>query len=255
MKQSIIGFTAFISIILVLFTGIVYADDKSENLKTCLDGNYPSLCKHDLLTANELTQVKEAERKANLRTCLTGNYPSLCKYNLLSPGESKQVKEAERQVNLRTCLSGNYPSLCKYDLLSSDELARTREAERQANIRTCMSGNYPSLCKYNLLTEEEKRAAKEAETKAAKSQKTDSSKGRAGVRSRGGACYEATIMKPSPFMGNNGEIFKLNDGSLWEVKYEYEYLYEYYPEVIICPSKGKLVIDGKSLNVEPVGGQ
>ena len=53
-------------------------------------------------------------------------------------------------------------------------------------------------------------------------------------------------------MGNNGEIFKLADGSIWEVKYEYEYLYEYQPDVIICPSRGKLAIKGKSLNVQPV---
>src|SRR3990172_12376875 len=66
-------------------------------------------------------------------------------------------------------------------------------------------------------------------------------------------CYQSSILSPSPFMGNNGEIFKLADGSLWEVKYEYEYLYEYYPSVIICPSRGKLAIKGKSLNVEQVG--
>src|SRR3970040_2742819 len=66
-------------------------------------------------------------------------------------------------------------------------------------------------------------------------------------------CYESSIVSPSPFMGNNGEIFKLADGSLWEVKYEYEYLYEYYPNVIICPSRGKLAIKGKTLNVEQVG--
>jgi hypothetical protein len=53
-------------------------------------------------------------------------------------------------------------------------------------------------------------------------------------------------------MGNNGEIFKLDDGSMWEVKYEYEYLYEYYPSVIVCPSRGKLIINGKSLNIELV---
>ena len=63
-------------------------------------------------------------------------------------------------------------------------------------------------------------------------------------------CYESSILSPNPFMGNNGEIFKLDDGTLWEVKYEYEYLYEYYPSVVICPSKGKLLINGKSLNVE-----
>ena len=50
-------------------------------------------------------------------------------------------------------------------------------------------------------------------------------------------------------MGNNEEIFKLSDGSVWEVQYEYEYMYEYYPSVIVCPSRGKLIINEKSLNV------
>lgn len=67
-------------------------------------------------------------------------------------------------------------------------------------------------------------------------------------------CYEASIMSPSPFMGNNGEVFKLSDGSLWEVKYEYEYLYEYHPDVLICPSRGKLIIKGKNLNVQRLSG-
>ena len=66
-------------------------------------------------------------------------------------------------------------------------------------------------------------------------------------------CYESSILSPTPFMGNNGEIFKLSDGSLWEVKYEYEYLYEYYPNVVICPSRGKLAIKNKVLNVENIG--
>ncbi len=66
-------------------------------------------------------------------------------------------------------------------------------------------------------------------------------------------CYQSSIVSPSPFMGNNGEIFKLDDGSLWEVKYEYEYLYEYTPIVIICPAQGKLAIKGKSLNIGRVG--
>ena len=67
-------------------------------------------------------------------------------------------------------------------------------------------------------------------------------------------CYQSSILSPSPFMGNNGEIFKLADGSLWEVKYEYEYLYEYYPSVIICPSRRKLIVGKKSLNVQLVSG-
>jgi hypothetical protein len=65
-------------------------------------------------------------------------------------------------------------------------------------------------------------------------------------------CYETTVQSPSPFMGNNGEIIKLGDGSLWEVKYGYEYLYEYYPSVFICPTKGKLMIKNKSIDVQSV---
>ena len=62
-------------------------------------------------------------------------------------------------------------------------------------------------------------------------------------------CFNSTIMKPVPFMGNNGEIFQLSDGSFWQVGIEYSYLYEYYPSVIICPSIGKLSVDGHQLNV------
>ena len=53
-------------------------------------------------------------------------------------------------------------------------------------------------------------------------------------------------------MGNNGEIFKLADGSIWEVKYEYEYLYSYYPGVTIFPSRERLAIKKIMLNVEQV---
>ena len=67
------------------------------------------------------------------------------------------------------------------------------------------------------------------------------------------SCYEDSIISPSPFMGNDGEVFKLSDGTLWEVKYEYEYLYAYYPTVIVCPSLGKLGIEGKMLAVEAIG--
>lgn len=65
-------------------------------------------------------------------------------------------------------------------------------------------------------------------------------------------CFESSILSPSPFMGNDGEIFKIAHGSLWEVKFEYEYLYEYSPNVVICPNKGKLIIGDKSLNIQLV---
>ena len=63
-------------------------------------------------------------------------------------------------------------------------------------------------------------------------------------------CYQSSIMSPTPFMGNHGEIFKLLDGSLWRVAYAYEYLYEYYPNVIICPDKNSLIVDNKRLHIE-----
>ncbi len=238
------------SIILMMFSQISFAEDKQENLRKCLDGNYPSLCEYSLLSEENLARAKEAERQVNLRRCLDGNYPSLCKYNLLMPNERSRAQEAEKQVNLKRCLDGNYPSLCKYNLLTQKEMIQAKEAERQVNLTRCLDGNYPSLCKYSLLSEEELKTAKQSESIAAKAKKA----GGEAVRAKGGACYESSIVKPSPFMGNDGEIFKLDDGSLWEVKYEYEYLYEYYPDVIICPLKGKLVIDGTQLNVEYVGG-
>lgn len=51
-------------------------------------------------------------------------------------------------------------------------------------------------------------------------------------------------------MGNNDEIFKLIDGSIWQVKYEYEYFYEYNPRVLICSGTNTLIIKGKKLNVK-----
>lgn len=66
-------------------------------------------------------------------------------------------------------------------------------------------------------------------------------------------CYESSISSPTPFMGNNDEIFRLTDGSLWQVKHEYSYLYEYYPNVLICPSLGKVMVGSRSLNVQQVG--
>ncbi|MGJ4888849.1 hypothetical protein ACQR1Y_11675 [Bradyrhizobium sp. HKCCYLRH3099] len=62
-------------------------------------------------------------------------------------------------------------------------------------------------------------------------------------------CRESAILEPSPFMGNNDEIFRLEDGSIWKVQFDYEYLYEYQPRVVICPDQGKLIIKGKALTV------
>ncbi|XAT61442.1 hypothetical protein GN278_12190 [Rhodobacteraceae bacterium Araon29] len=63
-----------------------------------------------------------------------------------------------------------------------------------------------------------------------------------------GGCYKSSIVKPTPFMGNNDEIFVLSDGSVWQIKYEYEYMYEYYPTIVACPDAGYVIVDGKKLN-------
>ena len=67
-------------------------------------------------------------------------------------------------------------------------------------------------------------------------------------------CYEGTVRSPSPFLGNHQEVFRLDDGTVWEVQYEYEYLYEYYPTVVVCPARGTLIINGKRLSVRQLGG-
>lgn len=64
------------------------------------------------------------------------------------------------------------------------------------------------------------------------------------------SCSRATIMSPTPFMGNDGEIFRLDDGTIWQIKYAQLYFYAYYPNVVICPSRDKLIVKGKSLNIE-----
>ena len=63
-------------------------------------------------------------------------------------------------------------------------------------------------------------------------------------------CYQSSILSPSPLWATMAKSSSLADGSLWEVKLGYEYLYEYYPDVDhMFPSRGKLAIKGKMLNM------
>ena len=63
-------------------------------------------------------------------------------------------------------------------------------------------------------------------------------------------CYQSTITNPTPFMGNNDEIFVLADGSIWKILYEYEYMYKYYPSVTACPSEGYVIVEGEKLKAQ-----
>jgi len=67
-------------------------------------------------------------------------------------------------------------------------------------------------------------------------------------------CYQSSVVSPTPFMGNDDEYFKLADGTIWQVKYEYEYMYEYYPSVTVCPRLGRLLVKDETLNIVPISG-
>ena len=62
-------------------------------------------------------------------------------------------------------------------------------------------------------------------------------------------CFESSITSPTPFMGNNSEVFRLANGIIGEVVAEYEYMYEYYPSVTICPSNSMMIVSGERLNI------
>ena len=53
-------------------------------------------------------------------------------------------------------------------------------------------------------------------------------------------------------MGNHGEIFRTAEGAIYEVVGSYEYLYAYYPEVTICPGRGKMLVEGKTVGIQAV---
>lgn len=66
-------------------------------------------------------------------------------------------------------------------------------------------------------------------------------------------CFKSNIREPSPFLGNGGEIIILEDGSIWkEISYQYLYLYEYFPSVIICPSDGKMILGRHTFQIIPL---
>lgn len=65
-------------------------------------------------------------------------------------------------------------------------------------------------------------------------------------------CHESSIKEPQPFLGNGGEIIILSDGTIWkEISYQYLYLYEYYPDVVVCPLMGKLFLGKYVFQIVP----
>lgn len=136
------------------------------NFRKCIDGRYPSLCNHTLLTSTEAVQVEAAERKANFEKCIDGRYPSLCNHSLLTADQTVRVEAAERKANFDKCIDGRYPSLCNHPLLTADQANQVSAAERRANLEKCIDGRYPSLCNHSLLTPEQASRVNEAEFRA-----------------------------------------------------------------------------------------
>lgn len=66
------------------------------------------------------------------------------------------------------------------------------------------------------------------------------------------ACFKTSVMVPNPLMGNHGEIFRTAEGAIYEVVGSYAYLYAYYPEVTICPARGKMLVEGQTVGVRAV---
>lgn len=137
-----------------------------NNYNKCIDGRYPALCNHSLLTPSEAARVDAAERRANFNKCIDGRYPALCDHSLLTQSEAAQVREAERRANLNKCIDGRYPALCDHSLLTQSEAARVGASERKANYDKCIDGRYPALCNHAMLTQSEAAKVDAAERKA-----------------------------------------------------------------------------------------
>jgi hypothetical protein len=190
--------------------------ERAQNLTTCLGGRYPILCKRGWLSADESRKVEVAERRENLKTCLTGRYPTLCNKSKLSPEDAPQVVSAERRENLKTCLTGRYKVLRKRSLLSESEGRQALAAELAVNLQTCLTGRYQSLCEKSRLNKEQLAQTQAAEADLAKGRKQGVTK--AGVirnlRPSSAGCESGHWVES---VSNDGQIVKLEDGSIWEV--------------------------------------
>ncbi len=151
---------------------------------------------------------------ANLTTCLLGKYPVLCKHNQLSPSDAKKVNAAELRENLQLCLIGKYPILCKHDLLSSTEAARVNVAELRENLQTCLLGKYPVLCKHNLLSGNQVDLVQQAERREAVKAPLANRPSAKPLYAHSGGCESGHWVDS---VSDDGEIVKLEDGSVWEV--------------------------------------
>jgi hypothetical protein len=62
-------------------------------------------------------------------------------------------------------------------------------------------------------------------------------------------CFKTSVMNPSPLMGNHGEVFRTAEGAVFEVVGSFEYLFAFFPTVTICPDRGRMLVEGRSVGI------
>ena len=220
-----------------------------KNLEICLSGKYPALCDRSKLSAEQLRQAKDAERRQNVRVCMQGKYVALCDHSKLTPEEAAAVRQAERKENFRVCIAGRYPALCKHALLAPEELKSVRAAEAAENLKVCLDGRFPALCKRELLNEAQIASVAEAEKKTAPARRQLEK--RLAERRAIGDCDAHTIEQVEA----DGKIIKLGDGSLWEVEdidVVTTALWLPLSKAIVCRGRMTNVDDDETVDVTPI---
>ncbi|SAL57966.1 MULTISPECIES: hypothetical protein [Burkholderiaceae] len=134
-----------------------------DNLSNCLSGQYPALCRHDLLTPDQALAAKKAEYAHNLTQCLDGHYPALCRHEWLTSDQGASVDSAERRANFDTCIQGRYVALCNHAKLTPEQQQQVSMAEHRENLQVCRTGQYVALCRHQDLTAEEASVVRSAE--------------------------------------------------------------------------------------------
>ena len=139
--------------------------------------------------------------------------------------------------------------LCLSVAANAQEKTLERLQKELQSMRSCQISLTHELCDLSILDSELAGTLRQIHSYRDRPQELITIPSQGNTANVSGDCYTSSILKPIPFMGNNGELFILQDRSIWEVKYEYEYMYEYNPSVVVCPSRGSLIIDDTSLNI------
>lgn len=128
-------------------------------------------------------------------------------------------------------------------MLTSSEAAQALSAERAENLRTCTTGLYPSLCDHSLLTPEQLPQVQAAEKRADESHAQSGGTHRVYRQRSGRSNCESGHWVDS--VSSDGEIVKLEDGSIWEVD-----PVDAVDSMLWLPTTEIIACDGKLINTD-----